>query len=220
MAGQCFSSISPCSAQRANGSARGETAGPLGLQPHGGGPSEPGLRPSLRQLLGLWPAVWREANPARITDVAATWVCHPRSGMHRSRSTRTLTRVIRAELANLRAAVSFSPGPSLALRASGQGGDSMQDLGNCVCCPWNCHDLEARSASEGPGREHAAAGGCARAWSPSRAIGHLLIFAWKTTRPVNLFALCSGLPLVGLGSFAVQTTIIEKSSLKTEPPTW
>ena len=36
----------------------------------------------------------------------------------------------------------------------------------------------------------------------------LLMFAWKMTRPVNLFALYSGLPLVGLGSFAVQTSII------------
>ena len=33
------------------------------------------------------------------------------------------------------------------------------------------------------------------------------MFAWKMTRPVNLFALYSGLPLVGLGSFAVQTSI-------------
>ena len=35
----------------------------------------------------------------------------------------------------------------------------------------------------------------------------LLTFACKMTRPVNLFALYSGLPLVGLGSFAVQTSI-------------
>ena len=35
----------------------------------------------------------------------------------------------------------------------------------------------------------------------------LLMFAWKMTRPVNLVALYSGLPLVGLGSFAVQTSI-------------
>ena len=33
------------------------------------------------------------------------------------------------------------------------------------------------------------------------------MFAWKMTRPVNLFALDSGLPLVGLGSFALQTSI-------------
>ena len=38
----------------------------------------------------------------------------------------------------------------------------------------------------------------------------LLMFAWKMTRPVNLFALCSGLPLVGLGSFAVQTSIVNQ----------
>ena len=37
----------------------------------------------------------------------------------------------------------------------------------------------------------------------------LLMFAWKMTRPVNLFTLYSGLPLVGLGSFAVQTSINE-----------
>ena len=36
------------------------------------------------------------------------------------------------------------------------------------------------------------------------------MFAWKMTRPVNLFALYSGLPLVGLGSFAVQTSIKPK----------
>ena len=36
---------------------------------------------------------------------------------------------------------------------------------------------------------------------------YLLMFAWKMTRPVNLFALYSGLPLVGLGSFAVQTSV-------------
>ena len=35
----------------------------------------------------------------------------------------------------------------------------------------------------------------------------LLMFAWKMTPSVNLFALYSGLPLVGLGSFAVQTSI-------------
>ncbi len=34
------------------------------------------------------------------------------------------------------------------------------------------------------------------------------MFAWRMTRPVNLFSPFTGLPLVGLGSFAVQTSII------------
>ena len=38
-------------------------------------------------------------------------------------------------------------------------------------------------------------------------VNRLLMLAWKMTRPVNLFALNSGLPLVGLGSFAVRTSI-------------
>ena len=33
------------------------------------------------------------------------------------------------------------------------------------------------------------------------------MFAWRMIRPVNLFGPFSGLPLVGLGSFAVQTSI-------------
>lgn len=36
----------------------------------------------------------------------------------------------------------------------------------------------------------------------------LLVFAWIMTRPINLFGLFPGLPLVGLGSFAVQTSIV------------
>jgi hypothetical protein len=35
----------------------------------------------------------------------------------------------------------------------------------------------------------------------------LLMFAWRMARPVNLFGPSAGLLLVGLGSFAVQTSI-------------
>jgi hypothetical protein len=36
----------------------------------------------------------------------------------------------------------------------------------------------------------------------------LLMFTWRMTRPVNRFGPIAGLPLVGLGSFAVQTSIM------------
>jgi len=37
------------------------------------------------------------------------------------------------------------------------------------------------------------------------------MFAWRMTRPVNLFSPFTGLPLVGLRSFAVQTSIKNRS---------
>jgi hypothetical protein len=50
---------------------------------------------------------------------------------------------------------------------------------------------------------------------PSFAARELLIFAWRMTRSANVFGPFSGLPLVGLGSFAVQASI--KGSTKAGP---
>ena len=42
-------------------------------------------------------------------------------------------------------------------------------------------------------------------------LNNLLMFAWIATRPANAFSLFYGLPLVGLGSLAVQTSITRGS---------
>jgi hypothetical protein len=43
------------------------------------------------------------------------------------------------------------------------------------------------------------------------------MFTWRMTRPVNRFGPIAGLPLVGLGSFAVQTSI-ESPHYRTASP--
>jgi plasmid stabilization system protein ParE len=67
-------------------------------------------------------------------------------------------------------------------------------------------DLYAAQPELGEARPDLGTG--VRVFRPLFSVGPpLLLFAWRMTRPVDLFGPFTGLPLVGLGSFAVQGSI-------------